>query len=91
MKQELLPTDLQGKILHVVEEFGEVLQAIGKAGRFGLQSYHPDKPQENNADAIVRELKDLKYAIERLEKDPVFKSSLTPRAPEGVYGDGEYM
>lgn len=68
---------------HVVEEIGEVMcvlgdlaAAIGKAGRWGLESFNPDlepEDQETNRAWIMRamakvrpELKDVVEAIERL-------------------------
>lgn len=37
MRPDLLPTTIEGKLSHVVEECGEVLQCIGKWQRFGAQ------------------------------------------------------
>lgn len=68
---------------HVVEEIGEVMgvlgdlaAAIGKAGRWGLESFNPDlepEDQETNRAWIMRamaaakpELKDVVEAIDRL-------------------------
>jgi len=58
------------QLAHVVEECGEVLAAAGKTQRWGRDSYNPELPvseQETNNDWLLRELKDLKQAIERLE------------------------
>jgi hypothetical protein len=54
---------------HVVEECGEVLAAIGKSQRWGLDSVNPELPpeqQETNRAWISRELDDLEGAIMRL-------------------------
>lgn len=44
----------------IIEEAGEVLQAIAKAERFGYGNYHPDRPDSNNRQEILNELKDLR-------------------------------
>lgn len=68
-------TDLQ-KLGYLVEECGEVMAAVGKTIRWGLDSSNPELPEqerETNRDWILRELKDLKDAIkiteEELERD----------------------
>lgn len=43
----------------IAEEAGEVVQACTKALRHGLQSYHPDHPDTNNADDVYKEVCDL--------------------------------
>jgi hypothetical protein len=49
---------------------GEVLQAIGKSGRFGMHGYHPDDPDKIcNAELILRELDDLQAAIAAVRPD----------------------
>lgn len=68
MNPLLLPTTLEGKIDRIVEECGEVLQEIGKAGRFGLESAHP-KGGLNNAALILSEMADLRHAISVLENE----------------------
>ncbi len=49
----------------LIEEMGEVLQAIGKAQRFGYFNKNPEvkKPVTNNFDDIIEELNDLEEAI----------------------------
>ena len=58
MKPQYEPkTNLQ-RLGYVVEECGEVLQAIGKTIRWGLESVNPELPpeqQESNAAWILRE------------------------------------
>jgi NTP pyrophosphatase (non-canonical NTP hydrolase) len=76
MKKQYMPiTDLQ-KLGYLVEECGEVMAAVGKTIRWGLDSSNPELPEqerETNRDWILRELKDLKDAIkiteEELERD----------------------
>ncbi len=68
MNPKYLPTTLQGKIDRIVEESGEVLVEIGKAGRFGLDN-HPPKGGMNNAAAILNECADLRHAISVVENE----------------------
>lgn len=72
MKPEYKPkTELQ-KLGYLVEKCGEAIQAIGKSIRWGLDSVNPELPeeeQETNRAWILREIKDLKMAIEYVEKE----------------------
>lgn len=59
------------KLGYLVEECGEVMAAAGKTIRWGLNSYNPEIPEyqrELNREWLSRELKDLKQAIEFVEK-----------------------
>lgn len=70
MNPKFLKNDPASLLSKVVEEAGEVLAAIGKTQIFGFDSYNPYLPpheRETNEDWIMRELKDLKFHIERLE------------------------
>jgi NTP pyrophosphatase (non-canonical NTP hydrolase) len=70
MKPEYEPKTNMQRLGYVVEECGEVLQAIGKTIRWGLESVNPELPpeqQESNAAWILRELDDLSGAIDRLK------------------------
>lgn len=70
MKPQYEPKTNMQRFGYVVEECGEVLQAIGKTIRWGLESVNPELPpaqQESNAAWILRELDDLTGAIERLK------------------------
>lgn len=74
-----LRNDIGSLLGHVTEECGEVLTAIGKTMRWGLDSANPELPpaeRETNRDWILRELSDLDLAISRLRK------ALTPAARE---------
>lgn len=84
MNPKLLPAndDLPGKIDRVVEETGEVLKAIGKIGRFGIENYYPGGGQ-NNAAHLLSELADLRDAISRVEND------LTDHAKIVLIHDGQ--
>ncbi len=56
--------EIEDKLL---EECGEVIQAVSKARRFGYFNYHPDRPDSNNLSDILAELKDLKSRIKEFE------------------------
>lgn len=52
---------------YLVEEIGECIAALGKCERWGYDSYNPDlhpDDQEPNRDWLLRELRDLKRAID---------------------------
>lgn len=57
-------TPAQAEVLALLaEEAGELIQAIGKILRHGLESTHPANPGgPTNADALVRELGDVHHA-----------------------------
>ncbi len=60
------PKTLEQKLGYLVEECGEVLAAVGKTQRWGLDSVNPEIPaaeRETNRDWILRELHDLERAI----------------------------
>ncbi len=64
-------------LAHSVEEIGEVLTAFGnflsaagKTQRWGLESVNPLLPpeqQETNRDWLIREMADLRGALDRLD------------------------
>lgn len=59
-------------LAHLVEEMGEVMAAVGKTQRFGLDSYNPLLPvehRETNESWLRREIADLKLAITKLEAE----------------------
>jgi len=41
------------------EECGEIVQAVGKSNRHGLDSRHPRTPLQDNRELLTRELGDL--------------------------------
>lgn len=54
------------------EEVGEFLAAIGKTLRWGWSSVNPELPraeQESNASWVRREMKDLRGALDNLERE----------------------
>lgn len=64
MRPDLLPTTFDGKIGRIIEECGEVLQAIGKMQRFGLTAKDPKTGIEyDNLKDLNLELDDLRAAI----------------------------
>ncbi len=85
MDEKYRPKTIEAEMGWVVEEAGEVLAAIGKTQRWGLDSANPELPpkdQEKNGDWIARELKDLKKAINMLQ------SSLSSMGYDGERFDG---
>jgi NTP pyrophosphatase (non-canonical NTP hydrolase) len=75
MDEKYLPKTTPKKLAHLIEECGEVMHAVGKALRFGLdKSLHPHG--ESNREWILRELDDLQLAIlaVRVALDDVEKS-----------------
>ena len=61
-----MPKTVGTTLAYLVEECGEVLAAVGKAQRWGLESTNPEIPvseRETNRKWILRELKDLENAI----------------------------
>jgi len=72
MKPQYEPITTEETLGYLVEECGEVLAAVGKTQRWGLESVNPEIPvaqQETNREWILRELKDLRDAIRRVEQD----------------------
>lgn len=55
-----------------IEEAGEFLAAIGKTQRWGWASVNPELPiaeRESNASWVYREMKDLRDALDNLERE----------------------
>ena len=51
----------------IIEECGEILQAVIKGRRFGWNNYHPDKPNLSNFEQLRLEISDLLEAFDDLE------------------------
>jgi len=55
--------------MKVIEEMGELTQAICKAERFGWFNYHPDKGEhDSNIFAVKKEIADVRDALKQLER-----------------------
>ena len=52
----------------IIEECGEVLQAVIKGKRFGWENYHPDKPDVSNLQQLSLEINDVFEAFKDLQK-----------------------
>lgn len=70
MMQEYLPKDRNARLFRVLEEMGEVTQAIGKSGRFGMANRDP-RTGITNAQTILDEITDLRHALDAVEPDLV--------------------
>lgn len=60
------------RLFHLIEELGELAQAIGKAGRWGLESVNPELPahrQIENAHWILSEIRDVRETMDAVERD----------------------
>ena len=53
--------------IKLIEECSELIQAICKADRFGLDDHHPEK-QITNRDAINNEINDVQIAIRKFQE-----------------------
>jgi len=72
VNQKYMPKTVETTLGYLVEECGEVLAAVGKTQRWGLDSSNPelrarpgdfDVKPEKNREWILRELLDLENAI----------------------------
>jgi hypothetical protein len=68
MKPEYLPKTKNHRLFHLIEECGEVLHFLGKFGRWGADSRHPNGGP-TNAEAVLEECYDLRHANEAVIKD----------------------
>ena len=53
-------------LMCVAEEAGEVAQAAGKSGRFGVTDSHPKRDMVPNNEYLVKEVNDLLAVLEML-------------------------
>ena len=70
-KSKYIVDDFDHCLGHLIEECGEVLAAAGKTLRWGWASSNPELPiadRESNAVWLQREMKDLRDAIDRMQK-----------------------
>jgi hypothetical protein len=69
--ERYLPMTLPNKLARLAEEAGEVVAAVGKTLRFGLDSENSELPygiREKNRVWLKREIEDLKKAIAKVEE-----------------------
>lgn len=72
MKKRYQPKTLRQKFGYLVEECGEVLAAAGKTLRWGTESVNPELPhveQETNRQWVLREITDLRRALDFVEEE----------------------
>lgn len=70
MDRRFLRPGIDFALAHASQEAGELVAAIGKTQCFGLLSVNPLLPpdqQETNAAWVLREMADLRGALDRLE------------------------
>lgn len=67
MKPEYMPRTLSEKFGKLIEECGEVMAAVGKTMRWGLEGVNPElpasPPRETNREWILREMADVEESI----------------------------
>lgn len=71
MKPEYVPGTMVQHLGKVAEECGEVIAAVGKTLRWGLDSVNPELPkeeQETNEAWILREMADAEEAFALLRR-----------------------
>lgn len=67
-----------------IEECGELLAALGKSLRWGWTSVNPELPpeqQEMNVDWVLREMADVRGALDNLERE--IRMGILRLKPEG--------
>lgn len=72
MREEYKPITENQKLGYLIEECGELIHALGKTIRWGLDTYNPELPEvdrETNRMWILREIKDVKRAIKYVEEE----------------------
>lgn len=67
MDTRLLPTTLDGKLDHVIEECAEVTKTICKCRRFGFEPHTFDGVAYDDRAHLLAEIRDLHGALGRLE------------------------
>ena len=66
------------RLAKVIEEMGEALAAAGKTQRWGPFSVNPELPadqQEDNVEWLMRELRDVRDAIDDFEETIIYYST----------------
>lgn len=67
MIKAYLPKTPERKIVHLMEECGEVIQACAKVLRFGPDEAHPVTGR-TGAETLRSEIRDLRAAIRKVEE-----------------------
>ena len=52
----------------VIEECSELIKAICKAKRFGLENFHPDHPERKNWEDILEEIDDVRDRVHEYDQ-----------------------
>jgi NTP pyrophosphatase (non-canonical NTP hydrolase) len=60
-------TEIGTPSMRIIEECGELIQAVMKGERFGYDAHHPDKPETTNLLDVRYELQDIINAVNDLE------------------------
>jgi len=71
MNKQYLPEDFEGKLVCALEEMAEASMSICKVLRFGSAGVDPRLPlesRETNAEAVLREFRDVRFALRRVEE-----------------------
>lgn len=55
--------------MRIIEECGEIIQAVSKGERFGWFNHHPDKPNTNNLQQLSLEIHDVFEAFKDLKQN----------------------
>ena len=75
------------KMMRVVEECSELIQALCKAERFGWFNFHPDRPSSTNMDDVLSEMVDVRETINTLDAHIqellLSQSNVTEKTNEG--------
>jgi hypothetical protein len=70
--EKYLPKDKNGRLFKLIEEIGELNAALGKAGRWGMESFNPELPPDQRVENwqwILDEMQDVRDALDACEKD----------------------
>lgn len=72
MQSNHLPTRVAARLISTQEECGELVQAVSKVLRFGLNDSHPDNPDVTNRSRLVAKAGDVFAMIDTLIDVGVF-------------------